>query len=281
MDLRTRWYQSAGIRAAQPVGAMHGPGLWFEPTLQPHVSHPVVVAQQAETELLRRALARYLSGTVALELACVNHVTQSIADGSFPLAVTSAMKVTALQVYCDEGYHALWAMELCDELGASSTPGQPGFLQKLEALLIDRKDPGWVRFLFTVVTETALSSNLVTLARSEALHPAIRRFVAEHARDEARHRVLFTQYFTHCWAQLSADERADALVLLPKLVDAFLAPDAEAIRSDLAAVGLTRPEVDDVMKDSWSAHKIRAEIERGAKPTLSALAAAGAIIGAQ
>ncbi len=154
------WYSNARVRTASPGPRLtEGAGLFFAPELAPHVAHPRVerLGGEARDELLRRALIRYLHGTSVLEIRIVNEVAAEIAHGPRHWDVPARARVDALQIYCDEGYHAVLASDLLDQLGCDERQlPAPSFHASLGDLVerraASREEASIVRFLFVVVS---------------------------------------------------------------------------------------------------------------------------------
>lgn len=278
------WYRIARVRtsSAGPRASL-GEGLLFAPELAPHVRHALVssLGVDAEHELLRRALVRYLHGTSVLEVAVVNEVAARIAHGPSPLSITQEQRLEALELICDEGYHAVLASDLLHQLGhdEASAP-TPAFKTRLDRLAEQESSSagaGIVRFLFAVVSETAISTSLMNLAKNHAVLPGLRELVLDHARDEARHGAYFARLFAQFWTAASVTSRARYAALLPRLVRAFLAPDLEAVADDLAHVGLSPLEIETVIATGYAEEAVRISVLAGARPVLSCFSRAGAL----
>lgn len=283
------WYRLARVRAGKPpsrVGGRDNAVAFFPPELQPHVDHPLVqrLGKSVVEELLRQALLRYLHATTVLEIGVVNEVAGQLMLGRLPLALSEQTIVEVSKLYCDEGYHALVASELISQLGdAKRARPPPAFLSRLNRLqerFSSSVPAELLRFLFTVVSETTVSTLMNTLARSEALAPAVREYVADHLEDERWHGTLFSTLFSTGWSQWSPAERERHGLLLPELVEAFLTPDLQQVASELIAVGLAPAEADRVVADAYPPSVVLSWIQQGARPVFGCLRRAGALNGA-
>ena len=272
------WYAVAKVRTGAPVDLRGGEGLPFSPALLPHAHLHAAADPDQRHELLRRALARYLDATCALELVLVNPVVGAIAAGSAPLSFDDHARLDAHRIYCDEGYHALQAAELRAQIAADLPRREPPFAARLDEVAArggaTEADRPLVALLFAVVTETLLSANLRTLSSDPRLLPAVRSFVADHAVDEAWHGTCFGAWFAEAHRQIAPADRDRLFPLLPELICAFLAPDAGAIAEDLAAVGLSAPA------PPFPHPTPHPGLRTAAQPTIAAVARAGAMQGA-
>jgi hypothetical protein len=280
------WYRDARVRsAARPGVSQTGGGTaYFAADLQPHVTHPLVQARgsDVERELLCRALCRYLHATSVLEIRVVNAVAAEIAHGDLGRDLPAKARQEALELTCDEGYHAVVASDLLAQIGGERQHATPAFFERLCALReqsADSAEASIVRFLFTVVTETSISANLRHLAHSPEVLPAVRDFVADHARDEAWHGAYFSALFAGRWARCSEAERSRYGRLLPELAFAYLTPDTAAIAADLRDLGLCAGDVDTVMAEAYSSAAQREAVRRASSPLMACVRRAGAMSG--
>lgn len=281
------WNRDARVRSGESATPWRAadPGDLFAVELLPHVSHPIVSAlgPNARGELCRRALVRYLHSVSVLEIRVVNVVAAEIAHGFLGEALTSDVRRAALQLTCDEGYHAVLAADLLEQVAPQHTPSAPIFFERLNDFLDeeakDAHDALFLKFLFTVVTETSITANMRVLARSHDVAVAVRNFVADHARDEAWHGSFFSALFRTHWARLSEPERARYGALLPTLIDVYLRADIGAILADLRAVGVGRGESEEVWAESFESEHQRETNRLASAPVLACFRRAGALVG--
>ena len=279
------WYLTARVRSgARPSSVRGGEGTYFARELQPQVGHALVqrMGAEVENELLRRALIRYLHATDVLELRVVNEVAGEIAQGRWDFETSAQARVEARKLYCDEGYHAVLAGELLAQVGADGgDQTAPAFLDRLTALQATHArsdaEARLIRFLFTVVTETAITQTLVNLTRNPTVLPAVRELAAEHARDEARHSGFFSGLFAACWQWLAPSERVRFGELLPQLVHCFLVPDVEAVDADLRRVGVSAADRAQVLGETFCGTSSQQAVRRDARPVLGCFRRGGAL----
>ena len=91
---------------------------WFLHSALPWLSHPAIQAggQGVIHTILARYLIFFLEYTTALEHKIVNPAAEVIAHDELALAVPLALSKAAFQLYVDEGYHALVAASLADQV---------------------------------------------------------------------------------------------------------------------------------------------------------------------
>lgn len=246
---------------------------WFSADVALHLGHPAVVelAPDVQARLARWSLARYLAATVHLETEVVTPVVRAIAEGRGPLRLGGRERDEAARLAMDEERHGREAAALAARLELPEAVHVPRFCRELAALGARVGEPEWVALWFVVVSETAISRAMSTLARDPDLHPEVVAFVAEHARDELWHGAWFARRAGEAWACASPTRRAEIAALLPSLIEAYLAPDLEVARADCAREGIPGRVVD----EAWSASRCRALLAEGSRSTCSGLARAG------
>ncbi|MEV5873802.1 diiron oxygenase [Streptomyces sp. NPDC052101] len=261
------WYERSSVRSAprRLLAAESGgdsPAPWlFPPDLVPVTRHPLVrglPGAQFE-QILVQHLYRYLDFTAKLEYLVVNRTVLGIAHGSVGVPVPEEMRLDAYKMYCDEAYHALFSADLAAQVHRRTgmparLPEEPFFLRRLNGLLAElpTADRALAELLFVIVSETLISASLAEVPRHDAVAPAVTGTIRDHAVDEGRHHAYFAHFLHLLWARLEPAERRTAGRLVPSLMDAFLRPDLDALRTELAGYDLTRDEVEQVAAEVYT-----------------------------
>ncbi|GAA2422331.1 diiron oxygenase [Streptomyces glaucus] len=250
----------AGAEAEDGTGP-GGARRFFPPELVPVTRHPLIRALPATVfdEVLVQHLYRYLDFTIKLEHLVVNRTVLGIAHGSVGVAVPEEMRLDAYKMYCDEAYHALFSADLAAQVRQATgivprLPGEPFFLRRLREIsagLPASRRP-LAELLFVIVSETLISASLADVPGHEGVVPAVTGTIRDHALDEGRHHAYFAHFLQRLWAQLEPGERRAAARLVPRLMDAFLRPDTEALRAELTGYGLTRDSAEQVAAEVYT-----------------------------
>ncbi len=98
----------------------------------------------------------------------VNRAAELIATGRCGLDLLARVRLAALKVYCDEGYHALYSLDIANQVATAT--GIP----------IPPCDYGGL--VGQVINEVPNDSSVVS---------TIREITRDHARDEGRHHRFF------------------------------------------------------------------------------------------
>ncbi|MEV4556224.1 diiron oxygenase [Kitasatospora sp. NPDC049285] len=258
----------------------------FPPELAPAADHPLVRSRgpEAVRRVLQHSLYQYLHFTTELELLAVIPVVAQISRNRSGLALPAAMRSDAFKILTDEAWHAQFSENMLERLEQTSgvprrLPGVPGFVAGLDELR-ERLQPelrGVEALLFSIVSETLISSVLGGLPHDVRLPPAVRELVRDHAEDEGRHHSYFHQVLRALWPALTPRERRAVGPLLPGAVLAFLAPDLRAIGLALRDVGLTGEEIAQVLVEAVPHDRVVADAAEAARSAIRYFAEAGAL----
>lgn len=258
------WYTAAGVRTG--VRRMFADEtdrgrVCYPERLVPYLSHEAVrrLDPRRRRELVVRHLYQFLLSTTHLETRIVNRSAELIANGRSGLDLAPAVRLGAFKVYCDEGYHALYSLDLAEQVAAATgIPVPPwdygGFVDALEEagrrVLPDH--PRLVPLLQVVVFETLITAVLNEIPNDDTVITAVRDLVRDHARDEGHHHRFFAGFFHELWHQLDPSLRVPVAHALPELVASCLTWDVEPVRGSLRLAGLDAGTAEEVVAASYA-----------------------------
>jgi hypothetical protein len=234
--------------------------VFFPERLVPYLAHEALAGATPEQrlELTVRHLYQFLLSTAHLETRIVNRAAERIANGRSGIEIGAAGRLDAFKVYCDEGYHALYSLDLAAQIAAGTgIPIPPwdygGFVTRLERtarrLLPDA--PRLVPLLQVVVFETLITAVLNEIPADPTVLTVVRDLTRDHARDEGQHHRYFAGLFHQLWRQLDGGLRGQVAHALPALIHACLTWDVEPVRGSLLLAGLDPPTAADVLRDCY------------------------------
>ena len=255
---------------------------WFPPAFLPYLNHPAVKdAGRAITHRLSaNHLVYFLDYTTLLEHRIVNRSVETIVHGELGVCIPQRMKNAALQLYTDEGYHALFSNSLAEQIaafyGMVDRPVMPQRITRLHALLErtpDRHKPlAW--FLTGFVSETIIAKDLLDICR-DALVDGVQEMLRDHLADEARHSRYFCEVFHYLWLHLTSAQRLFCAGLLPEIIRVFFEVDERWLRASFRSVGLSETACLEIIEGLSDAQATLQRARSGASATLSALKKAG------
>lgn len=282
------WFSDAGVRRQQRrilhEDAERGLVLFPEREI-PYLEHETVTGlpPRVRQELIARHLYQYLLFTVHLETKVVNRGVAMVAHDEVDFQIAPATRLDAFKIYCDEGFHALYNLDIVQQIEA--TTGIPALRYDFRPRL-DRLDatadrflpdhPGLARLLQVVVFETVVTSILADVPRDPTVYQVVRHVVGDHAKDETYHHAFFVRFFRELWAHLPPELRTAAARAVPHLIDDCLRPDLTSVRASLAAAGLDRDQVAAAIEGSYPEPTVRATVRQQARHTLRLCESVGA-----
>jgi hypothetical protein len=231
----------------------------FPEAFVPVARHPLVLERDGglQRAIRSRQLYRYMHFTAKLEHLVVNRTVLSIAHENSGFAIPDRMVLDAYRIYVDEGYHALIAADLARHVatraGSNAWARRPYFLLRLDEILAEAGPElaPLLEILFVVVSETLISGTLAQAASASGLSESVRAALGDHARDERRHQVYFSEFLRVIWPQLDASAQRDAGLRLPALIDAFLRPDFADASEELRDHGFSDADVEQIIEESY------------------------------
>jgi P-aminobenzoate N-oxygenase AurF len=258
-----QWYQRAGVRTG--VRRMFDDEtrqgkVFFPAALVPHLTHEAVreLPPERHRELAVRHLYQFLLSATHLETRIVNRAAELIANNRAGLQLPAAARLDAFKIYCDEGYHALYSLDLADQIAASTGIAIPrgdygglvdGLVDAGRRLLPD--EPRLAALLQAVVFETLITAVLNELPADGSVVSTVRDVMRDHARDEGRHHRFFASFLHELWAQLGSGLRPRVARLLPVLIRGCLDWDTAPVRSALRLAGLPADVAQLVVADCY------------------------------
>ena len=255
---------------------------WFVPAFMPYLDHPDIV--QAGTSVVRRLeanqLVYFLDYTTVLEHKLVNRAVETLIHNELGLHVPLAMKNAALQLYTDEGYHALFSNQIAEqvaELYGINNRSRPAHrIQRLQHQidLCRPADRALHWFLIGFVSETIIAKELLGAIHVPLVSTVLDMFKS-HLGDEARHSRYFSEVFAHVWSLLDDVQRAKAATQLLTLLGIFFESDTRWLKESLASVDLNPTTIEQICIQLQQPAVHQQRVRAGARATVLALANAG------
>lgn len=256
---------------------------WFFRAALPHLHHPELQAlpPEAINELLARHLVHFLEYTTLLEHRVVNRAVECIAHGELSDALPREQRFQALQLYADEGYHAVMSEMVANDAVnrfdiSVSTPREFSRITALEktAESSSPRDRALTWFLIGLVSETAITQEFLRLTRPTLVPPVYRMF-RDHLQDEWRHSQYFSKLVRRIWPQLTDGEKTRCVDILPNVILECFTLDDEWFSRTMKIYGISGGAISQMCEARSSQKALQARARDGAKSTLSALKLSG------
>ena len=255
---------------------------WFPPAFLPYLSHPAIKAAGSRVmhRLAASHLVHFLDYTTLLEHRIVNRAVETIVHGELPAYIPSRMKTAALQLYTDEGYHALFSHRLAEQIaelhGFTGRPQMPLRITRLTGQIArtpESKRPlAW--FLLGFVSETIIARELLDVCR-DSLVSSVNDMLRDHLTDEARHSRYFAEAFHYFWLSMNSRQRTFVSRTLLEIIGIFFEADERWLQQSLRGAGIADSDVKQIVGGMATVQANRARARSGAIATLDALRKAG------
>ncbi len=255
---------------------------WFPPAFLPYLAHPAI--QAAGLDVLHRLsanhLVHFLDYTTLLEHRIVNRAVEVIVHRELPIYVPLPMKHAALQLYTDEGYHALFSNRLAEQIaafyGLTGRPAIPKRITRMNALIArtpeNNRPLAW--FLLGFVSETIIARELLDVCR-DSLVSSVNDMLRDHLADEARHSRYFAEAFHYFWLSMNSRQRTFVSRTLLEIIGIFFEADERWLQQSLRGAGIADSDVMEIVGGMTTVQAHRARARSGAIATLDALRKAG------
>lgn len=255
---------------------------WFPPAFLPYLGHPGIAAAGPAVihRLSANHLVYFLDYTTVLEHRIVNRSVETIVHGELGTCIPQRMKTAALQLYTDEGFHALFSNSLAEQIaahyGISQRPLMPQRITRLNALLDQTPDrhKALASFLLGFVSETIIARELLEVCR-ETLVSSVQEMLRDHLTDEARHSRYFSEVFHYVWLTLNSSQRTFAARLLAQVILLFFEVDEPWLRESLRSSDLNPACIADILGGLSGQQAVVRRARSGAGATIEALYNAG------
>ena len=255
---------------------------WFVPAFMPYLDHPDIVqaGQSVARRLEANQLVYFLDHTTVLEHKLVNRAVETLIHNELGVHVPAAMKNAALQLYIDEGYHALFSCQIAEQVAdlyGINNRSRPAhriqrLLHQIEVCRPADRPLNW--FLIGFVSETIIAKELLGAIHVPLVTTVLDMFKS-HLGDEARHSRYFSEVFTHVWSRLDDAQRAQASTQLLTLLGIFFESDTRWLKESLSSVDLNPATIEQITTHLQQPAVHQQRVRAGSKATVLALANAG------
>ncbi|SQF94379.1 P-aminobenzoate N-oxygenase AurF [Paucimonas lemoignei] len=233
------WNKNSSVRAKPNIYSM--PLLrcsssltkdWYPRSMLQFLTRPdfKTVPDECIEKLLAHHLVYFLDYTTFLEHMMVNRSLEIIVHDMLEVGIPEPMRAAGLQIYTDEGYHALFSNQLAAEVAGiyaiERNARTPSRIQKLNALIASTSEDSVAAVYFAIgfVSETIIAKE-ISCIKSDSLIPQVYRLLQDHLEDEAVHACFFAEVFGTVWRGCSEQQRDSIAFTLPLLLRIFCSTD--------------------------------------------------------
>ena len=283
------WHPKASVRASQHTYLLSEDiereletRDWFPPTFLPYLQHPALagIRPSIRHRLTANHLVYFLDYTTVLEHQIVNRSLATLIHRQLGTTIPERMKTAALQLYTDEGYHALFSNQVAEQVARfyaiTHRPTTPRRIERLLALAENTPQPytahGW--FLLGFISETIIAWELLTIPR-DSLVTGVQQMLTDHLTDEARHSRYFCEVFSYLWLTMNSRQRLFTARFLLDAIHVFFDIDEQWLSNSLQSIDLSPATITEIISAHAGEKMLLQRARSGAGATLRALKKAG------
>lgn len=253
---------------------------WHLPNYSALLSHPELCDLDAEAVdfVHGTQLLEFVTKQTMFEVDCVNYVASRIAHDKYRFVLPENVKLDALKIYTDEGYHAFYTQKLAyqirdfykigsDDITSRVAP----FYEKIERICTKagEKYRDLSMLGLVIVGECQIVAD-ISEEMKQVVYEPIRVMFRDHMADEVFHGKFFALVLDLTWHQLTPSERTilaesmcAAMILLGK-------PRTDIYYFSLEKYGFKSHEIDRFIAEiydtpEWNILRIRDRVQ----PTLN------------
>jgi hypothetical protein len=254
---------------------------WFLRSALPFMTHPAIL--DAGEKMIKRFLARYLifflDYTTSLEHKIVNRSVEILVHDELELGIPYVLKKTGCQLYTDEGYHALIAATVAEDVNVFYRfDSRCTSIQRINNLHkfieLDPEKSKLASLIVGFVSETSITQELLEVTSKNLVSP-VHNMLRDHLMDECKHSIYFSNSFHYVWCRLSDELKMFASDFLIMVIFEFFRMDEIWLTSSLIEEGVDACAVMDINSERQTkcAHISRAR--SGSKATVETLKGIG------
>jgi hypothetical protein len=190
---------------------------WHLKTYSGILTHPELknVSDEHVEYIKGIQLLEFVLKQTVFEVDCVNYVASKLAHNKYSFNLNQKLKLDALKIYTDEGYHAYYTQKVAQQIANYYVVNMDdlqkyisNYYIKIEQLVgkfgSEYKD--LCMLAFVISGENQIVSDISEQMRGVVYEP-IRNMFRNHMKDEVFHAHFFTQIFEEVWPQLNTMQK--------------------------------------------------------------------------
>lgn len=246
------------------------------------LNHQAINAVSAENKnyLLACYMINFLEYTTILEHDLANQAATIIAHNRLSIDLPISIRLEALKLYTDEGYHAYFSADVAEQIAKiMDVKLRQPYFPKIERLKLfanqaPQRFQSLTWFAIGFVSETVITKSFLYCFRSTLLDP-IYNLLGDHLHDERKHAKYFSDLFTYVWERISNEEQAYLGDILPKIIKYFFSPHHLWLEHSLQHIGINHSIITEIITTYDSSANFIKRVRDGASATLYALEKSG------
>lgn len=244
---------------------------WHLPSYSGILNHPSLrnISALDKKFIMGTQLLEFVIKTTKFEIEYVNKCTSKLALGEFNLSIPQALKLDALKIYTDEGYHAYFSQKIADQIidyysiEDDLTPYTNNFFNQVDGILYDRSSEKHnLAMLACVIVSESMIVNDIAGEMKDIVYEPIKLMFKNHMIDEAFHGKYFLTLFSVIWDQLDDSQRIIFANYICDFVTIFGKPRTDIYFYSLEKLGFEAENIKGMISeiydtDEWRVDRVK------------------------
>ncbi len=291
-DRSAEWDIEAGVRSNPETYDLHflnNPSDLEEMGMSWHLASYSGILEHEKLRNLSDRDKEFVKGTQLLEfvtkqtifeIECVNYVASRLAHGKYDFDLSESLKLDALKVYTDEGYHAYYTQKVANQIRNYYLIGEDDislfvkdYYSKIESIIskFGESYKDLCMLAFVVAGENQIVSDISTEMRQIVYEP-IRTMFRDHMKDEVFHAKFFSVVFENIWPQLSIKEQEIMGLCFCDSMEILGLPRTDIYYFSLAKLGFNERQILQYINDIYDTVEWRTtRVSERMTPTINLL----------
>jgi hypothetical protein len=249
---------------------------WHLPSYSNILNHHELqeISYLSKKFIMGTQLLEFVIKTTRFEIEYVNKVASKLALGDLNFNIPQVMKLDALKIYTDEGYHAYFSQKIADQIieyyGVKDDliPFTNNFFNNLDYILHrgSTSDKDLALLACVIVSESMIVSDIASEMKDVVYEP-IRLMFKNHMIDEAFHGKYFLTLFNMIWQQLSDAERIIFADYICEFITIFGKPRTDIYKYSLKVLGFDDNKINSIINEmydtkEWRIDRVKAKMSQ-------------------
>jgi hypothetical protein len=247
---------------------------WAHDSYSAILLHPMLTGITAEQKrfVTGTQLIDFLLKTTKFEVNYVNEAARNIALDGYPIRFPEPLRLEALQIYTDEGYHAYFSPKISEQILSyyliddDLSRFNHNFFTSLD--FVGAQTPvnlSFLNLLGCVIVSEAIISKDISREMEGIVYEPVRLMLRNHMVDEAAHGRYFLKVLEFVWSELNDQERVTLGQIIHEAIGLFGKPRTEIYHYSLGRMGFSADEIDRMREEvygtrEWAVIKVRAKM---------------------
>ena len=215
-------------------------------------------------------LLDFVVKTERFEIEYVNTVSSDISLGKFEFDFSDEIKLDALKIYTDEGYHAFFSRKIAQQIRNYYSIDDSEkfdncvnpFFEKIDNYIAKYPDKykHYAKIAIVIISENTILSDLSDTMKGVVYEP-IRNMFKDHLVDETFHAKFYTQILLIIWDKLNYDEKIIMGECLCDSIELLSLPRLDVFYYAFRKIGFNKSIISESLLDIYSSDMLKKRLK--------------------